>query len=128
MLRRVDPNDRSMIAMRTSRPLATLLARAACGATMMLAFMLSATGAAAQSRYSFDTTPGRLPKTVVPTHYAIELEPDLDKLTLAGSEVVDLEVREPTTWLKLNAVGMTLSAATIDSETQSADIALDAAN
>jgi aminopeptidase N len=108
---------------------AALLARAACRAVMMLAFILiAAGGAAAESRYSFDSTPGKLPKSVVPTHYAIELEPNLDNLTLAGLEIIDVEVREPTARLVLNAVGMTLSAAAIDNEMQSADITLDAAN
>ena len=48
-----------------------------------LAFsLLLLTGGAsvAQSGYSFAGTPGKLPKTVVPTHYAIELQPDLEKL------------------------------------------------
>ena len=95
------------------------------GRLALLGLML-ATGAAAESRYSFDATPGKLPKTVVPTHYAIELEPDLEGLTLAGAEVVDIEVREPTAQLVLNAVAITLSAASIDNEAQSAVIALDA--
>src|SRR5438094_148366 len=43
--------------------------------------------AAAEPGYSFATTPGKLPKSVVPTHYAIELEPDLDRLTIAGTEL-----------------------------------------
>ncbi len=87
---------------------------------------VGASGAAAEPGYSFDTTPGKLPKTVVPLHYAIELEPNLERLTLAGAEVVDIEVREPTARLVLNAVSMTLTSATIDNETQSASIALDA--
>jgi aminopeptidase N len=94
-------------------------------ATLALAFVAMAS-ATAEPRYSFDATPGRLPKTVVPTHYAIELEPNLESLTLAGSELVDIEVREPTATLVLNAVAMTLSAASIDNEAQSAVIALDA--
>src|SRR5437899_3238008 len=80
-------------------------------AAMTLLFaVVGASAAAAEQVYSFDRTPGRLPKTVIPIHYAIELEPDLENLTLAGSEVVDIEVREPTDRLVLNAVGMTLSA------------------
>ena len=59
------------------------LARRAA-ATLALAFVAMAS-ATAEPRYSFDATPGRLPKTVVPTHYAIELEPNLDSLTLADS-------------------------------------------
>jgi aminopeptidase N len=92
----------------------------------LIAFALAGTSTAAESRYSFDATPGKLPKTVVPTHYTIELEPNLESLTLVGVEVIDIEVREPTAQLVLNAVAMTLSAAVIDNEAQSAAIALDA--
>ena len=70
---------------------------------------------------------GRLPKNVVPVHYAIQLEPNLESLTLAGLALVDIEVREPTARLVLNAVDMTLSAASIDNEALSASIVLDAA-
>ena len=104
------------------RPLAAFL----LGALALAPALPAASGAAAETVYSFASTPGKLPKTVVPIHYAIELEPNLESLTLAGSEVIDLEVREPTAQLTLNAVGMTLTAATID--TQGAAIALDAAN
>jgi aminopeptidase N len=96
-------------------------------AAMIPLALVAMASAAAEPVYSFETTPGRLPKTVVPTHYAIELEPNLESLALAGSEVVDLDVREPTARLVLNAVGMTLTAATLDNAAQSADIALDAA-
>jgi aminopeptidase N len=88
----------------------------------------SMSGAAlAESPYSFDTTPGKLPKTVIPLHYAIELTPYLKGLDIAGVEVVDVEVREPTARLTLNAVNMALSAASIDDGAQTAEIALDAA-
>jgi aminopeptidase N len=94
--------------------------------TLFIAFVGVSTGAA-EEVYSFDRTPGRLPKMVIPIHYAIELEPDLENLTLAGSEVVDIDVREPTDRLVLNAVGMALSEASIDASAASARIALDGA-
>jgi aminopeptidase N len=89
--------------------------------------LIAVSAVAAEPIHSFDATPGKLPKTVVPRHYAIELAPDLDRLTLAGAEVVDIDVREPTARLVLNAVNMTLAAASIDDEAQSAEIVLDAA-
>jgi aminopeptidase N len=101
---------------------ATRLATAA-----VLLALAAATGAGAEPVYSFEGTPGKLPKTVVPTHYAIELEPSLEGLTFAGTEVVDIEVREPTARLVLNAVNLALVSATIDNEAQTAAIALDAA-
>jgi aminopeptidase N len=81
----------------------------------------------AEPVYSFDGTPGKLPKTVVPIHYAIELTPDLESLALPGIEVVDIEVREPTARIILNAVDTSVASAGIDDGAQVAEIALDAA-
>src|ERR1700743_2491484 len=93
-----------------------------------IALMLAMPGSAfAESSFSFDTTPGKLPKTVVPVHYAIELTPDLQQLTLAASEQGDIEVREPTARLTLNALDMTLDNAVSDDGTQCAEIPLDTA-
>jgi aminopeptidase N len=80
----------------------------------------------AEPVFAFDSTPGKLPKTVVPTHYALELTPDLDKLSFTGSEVVDVEVTEPTGRLVLNAVDMAIDAAAVDDEA-APEITLDAA-
>src|SRR5258707_5337176 len=106
---------------RTVRHLAAGLA-----ATVVLALLLSGK-AVAEPGYSFDTTPGKLPKAVIPLHYAIELTPDLASLQLEGVEAVDIEVREPAARLTLNAVNITLGAATVDDDAQRADVALDAA-
>jgi hypothetical protein len=40
--------------------------------------------------YSFKTTPGRLPKQVVPLKYSIGIVPDPNKLTFSGSETVKI--------------------------------------
>ena len=95
-------------------------------AAAIVAVLVCHGAATAEPIFSFASTPGKLPKTVVPTHYAIELEPNLENLTLAGSEVVDVEVREPTARVVLNAVNMTLTSATVDDGAQTATIALDA--
>ena len=84
-------------------------------------------GAAAEAAYAFDTAPGKLPKTVVPLNYAIELKPDLENLSLPGVEVVDIEVREPTARIVLNAVDTTFGSVTIDDGAQRGEVALDAA-
>ena len=97
----------------------------ALAAAIVLVVSMSGT-ALAEPAFSFDATPGRLPKTVSPVHYAIELTPDLDRLKLVGVEVVEIWVREPTARLVLNAVNMTLDQAGIDDGAQSAAVALDA--
>ncbi len=44
----------------------------------------------------------RLPRTVIPTHYALRLEPDLKSFTFAGQIEIDLQVSEPTDKIVLN--------------------------
>jgi aminopeptidase N len=96
-------------------------------AAATIALLLSLSGAAlAEPVFSFDASPGKLPKTVIPVHYAIELTPDLESLALPGVEIIDIEVREPTTRLVLNAVDTNFGGAGIDDGAQSAEIALDA--
>jgi aminopeptidase N len=85
-----------------------------------LAPILPAVPAAAEAVFSFAATPGRLPKTVTPVHYAIDLAPDFDKLKFAGSELIDIEVAEPTTRLTLNAVDLTILSAALDGEAATA--------
>ncbi|HEY1364218.1 MAG TPA: M1 family metallopeptidase [Xanthobacteraceae bacterium] len=84
-------------------------------------------GTAAEPRYAFDAAAGKLPKTALPVHYAIELEPDMEKGTTVGLETVSIEVREPVARLVINAADLTISAASIDDEAQAATVALDAA-
>jgi aminopeptidase N len=97
-----------------------------CGAT--LAVMIAVSEAAgAEPVFSFDATPGKLPKTVVPINYAIELKPDAQNLALQGVEVIDIEVREPATRLTLNAVNTRIASATVDEGIERADVAHDAA-
>jgi aminopeptidase N len=77
----------------------------------VLAPLLLMVAARADTPFSLDTTPGQLPKTVAPIHYTLDLQPNLEALTVAGSMVIDIEVRAPTDRLVLNAVDMTFSAA-----------------
>src|SRR6201996_9402124 len=82
-------------------------------------------GARAEQPFAFDTTPGKLPKIAVPSHYAIELAPDLQALTAEGSEVIDIDVRETTWRLELNAANLAIADASIDDGAQRADVVLD---
>src|SRR5215475_9594560 len=86
-------------------------ARVLTGAFALLVLL---TVAHADAPYSFDATPGQLPKAVAPVHYTLDLQPNLEALTVAGSMVIDIEVRAPTDRLVLNAVDMTFSSASLD--------------
>ena len=50
----------------------------------------------AEALFNFATTPGKLPKDVVPKSYDIQLKPNVEKLTFTGSETVVLDVRKPS--------------------------------
>lgn len=82
---------------------------------------------AADQPFSFAATPGRLPKSVAPTHYAIELTPDLDSMTTSGVVVATIEIAQPVDRLVLNALDLTIATAAIEGEpTLTAEVALDA--
>ncbi len=55
----------------------------------------------------------RLPRTVIPSHYDLTLEPDLDAATFTGTVEIDVEVVEPVTEIVLNAIELDVAAATL---------------
>ena len=71
------------------------------------------TGAAAQSQYGQPMSP-RLPTDIVPRHYEIELAPDLDRATFAGSVAVDIDVLEPVAAIVCNAVELGIAGARLE--------------
>jgi aminopeptidase N len=96
-----------------------------CGAAfaVLAAVLIPAATAlplAAEPLFSFAATPGTLPKTVVPVRYALDLIPDLDRLTFSGSEVIDIDVSEPAAHVTLNAFDLTISSAAVDGEAAAA--------
>jgi aminopeptidase N len=68
----------------------------------------------AEKPFSFNETPGKLPKEVVPTEYSIRILPNIDKLTFAGTETVKLNVRSPVHQLVLNALELEITKASVD--------------
>ena len=99
---------------RRSLPLFRVIQIIASG--LVAALVVGSGVARAESAFSFAATPGTLPKNVVPTHYAIDLKPDLTTLAVKGFEVVDIKVITPTDRLVLNAVDMTVVSATLKGE------------
>src|SRR5204862_7855480 len=71
----------------------------------------------AEKPFDFASTPGKLPKQVRPTEYALWVKPHLKKLAFAGRETVKLNVAEPTRGLILIALHRTTTDAEIDGNT-----------
>src|SRR5437762_7565512 len=63
--------------------------------------------------FDFASTPGKLPKQVVPTDYSIRIVPDIDKLTFTGTETVKLEVRAPVREIVLNVSEIEIASASV---------------
>ena len=55
--------------------------------------------------------PYRLGRNVLPRHYTLRLEPDLEEATFSGTEVVTVEVVEPTDRVVLNAIELDIHEA-----------------
>jgi aminopeptidase N len=82
-----------------------------------LVSLLSVTFAAtmsAEKPFSFNETPGKLPKSVVPVEYSIRIVPNIDKFTFSGTETVKLNVRSPVRQLVLNALELEITEASLD--------------
>jgi aminopeptidase N len=74
-------------------------------------------GASAETPFTFDHTPGQLTKDVVPQAYRIDLFPDLQKLTLAGSETISVKFRSAVAVVTMNQAGLTVTKATLEDGT-----------
>jgi aminopeptidase N/puromycin-sensitive aminopeptidase len=95
-------------------------ARAAFGAAVAIAVLFLAC-----PRPAFGQ---RLPATVVPTHYTLELTPDLKAATFSGEEAIDVNIEQPTQSITLNAIEIAFQSVTIDAggAEQSGVVSLDA--
>ncbi|WP_374354615.1 hypothetical protein, partial [Chitinimonas sp.] len=70
---------------------------------MAAAVYLISAAACAEAPFSFQSTPGKLPKDVVPLSYVVHFLPDLRTHRLHGEEQIDIEVRQDTRRIVLNA-------------------------
>ena len=80
---------------------------------LVVIWLLAAISAFAETPFDFNSTPGKLPKTVIPRHYDIRLEPDLEKFTTHGRVTIDIEVLKPVSEIVLNALDLEISRATL---------------
>jgi aminopeptidase N len=64
--------------------------------------------------FSFEKTPGRLPKNILPKHYAIRIEPDMATETFAGEVAIDIEAKAPVREIILNSLGLSIIDSTVN--------------
>src|SRR6476619_4387140 len=80
----------------------------------LVLFLINSLVAAVEKPFNFNETPGKLPKEVVPTEYAIRIVPNVNNFTFAVSETVKLNVRSLVHHLVLNALELKIEAASVD--------------
>src|SRR5215475_1751606 len=101
--------------------------RLSCAVAIFAA--LTAITSHAEAPFDFQTTPGKLPKVVIPLSYDIQLKPNIDELTFSGSETVILDVRKPVKTITLNVNTVTIVSAKLlkadDKTNQYARITID---
>ena len=80
----------------------------------LVLFLIRSLVAAVEKPFNFNETPGKLPKEVVPTEYAVRIVPNLDNFTFAGSESVKLNMQSSVHQLVLNGLELKIEAASVD--------------
>jgi len=65
-----------------------------CASAAIICLLLGVSPAAAQ----------RLSANVIPSHYSLSFAPDLKAATFTGSELIDVNIKEPTNAITLNAI------------------------
>jgi len=70
----------------------------------------------AEPLFSFATTPGQLPKDVVPAAYRIDLAPDLEQLKFSAREEIDVDVARATDIVTVNAVDLAIGKVALAGE------------
>jgi len=74
------------------------------------ALLLCFASASAEPRFSFATTPGKLPKDVVPRHYALRIVPAATYDRFDAEAVIDIEVARPVPAIVLNAAELSFKS------------------
>src|ERR1051325_210551 len=55
----------------------------------------------------------RLPRTVVPSHYRLSLDPDIKEQKFSGDETITVKVQQPTREIVLNSLGLEIALAEV---------------
>ena len=87
------------------RPNFFSLDAASCATAAIVCLLLSFSHAARAQRLSGN---------VIPSHYSLEFSPDLKAASFTGSEVIDVNIKEPTSAITLNAIELKFERVEID--------------
>jgi len=69
--------------------------------------------AQAEAVFSYATTPGQLPKAIVPDDYVVHIIPDIQNQTFTGEVTIQVRVLRPTKKIVLNALNLEVQSASL---------------
>ena len=82
-------------------------------AAAAVAFALTTATVQAEAPYAFASTPGKLPKDVIPLQYSAHIMPDVAGNTFKGTQTVEIEVLKATSTIMLNADNLAIESASL---------------
>jgi aminopeptidase N/puromycin-sensitive aminopeptidase len=90
--------------------------------------VLAATALGVIFAVTHTATAQRLPDTVIPTHYTLSVTPDLQAATFSGVEKIDVNIKQPTRSITLNAAEIQFESVVVHPKgpQQTASVSLDA--
>src|SRR6266850_2992592 len=81
------------------------------------ALLVCVGSASAEPRFSFATTPGKLPKDVVPKHYALRIVPAATYDRFDGEALIDIDVTRPVAAIVVNAAELSFKSVKLRAST-----------
>ena len=68
----------------------------------------------AEKPFNFESTPGKLPKKIIPQEYSVRIVPNVDKFVFTGTETIKVIVKSRQKQIVLNALEIDVSDASVD--------------
>src|SRR5690348_2235468 len=84
---------------------------------ILLILLVPLMQSSAEKPFDFASTPGKLPKHVVPIEYGVRIVPNVETKTFTGNAIIKIKVDQPVRQLVLNALELNVSGAMVDDQT-----------
>src|SRR5947209_3595667 len=82
--------------------------------------LLSTMQLQAQNPFDFASTPGKLPKQVVPLEYAVRIAPNIEAKTFTGTAIIKIKVTAAVRQIVMNALALEVHGAVVDEQSLAA--------
>src|SRR6266705_3315366 len=115
--REVPAPSRSARELTATRSLRMVYRAAGDSLALAAALLFCFAPASAELRFSFATTPGQLPKEVVPKHYTLRIAPAATYDRFDGEAIIDIEIARSVPAIVVNAAELSFKSVKLRSNT-----------